>query len=291
MRPATTPAGDGGLLRIRLDVAYDGTNFSGWATQPERRTAQGVLEATLGQVMRTSPPVLTVAGRTDAGVHARGQVCHADVLGDLWNALPGRSARPPDSALVHRLAGALPADLRVTSAAEVSSAFDARFSALWRRYTYRVSDAPFGVDPLQRGFVLAYRRPLDIEAMNAAAAGLLGEHDFAAFCRRREGATTIRRLQTLHWERGLDGIAAATIVADAFCHNQVRAMIGALLAVGEGRQRIDWPAGVLAGRKRISDVQVVPPHGLTLEEVGYPRDAELAAQSARTRRVRTLPSP
>ncbi|MFW6092185.1 MAG: tRNA pseudouridine(38-40) synthase TruA [Actinomycetota bacterium] len=279
---------DDGSLRLRLDVAYDGTDFSGWAAQPGRRTVQGVLEQALGTVLRADPPPLTVAGRTDAGVHARGQVCHADVSEPAWRAVPGRSGRTPGEALVRRLAGVLPPDVRVTSAEPAPEGFDARFSAVWRRYVYRVADMPYGVDPLKRRFVLWHDRPLDLAAMNAASDGLLGTHDFAAYCRAREGASTVRTLRTLRWERAPDGLAVATVEADAFCHNQVRALVGALLAVGDGRRGVEWPATVLAGRVRDSGVTVVAPHGLTLEEVGYPPDDRLAARAAQTRRRRPV---
>lgn len=289
MQPADSPPGNGGLLRVRLDLAYDGAGYSGWAAQPRLRTVQGVLEAALGTVLRIPPPRLTVAGRTDAGVHARGQVCHLDVPGEAWHAVSGRSARSPAEALVRRLAGVLPDDVRVRTAALAPDGFDARFSASWRRYAYRIADTEFGVDPLLRSHVLWRDRRLDLDAMNAAAAGLLGEHDFAAYCRPREGATTIRELRTLHWARGLDGIVVGTVEADAFCHNQVRAMVGALLSVGDGRRPIDWPATVLAAGVRDSGVTVAPPHGLTLEAVGYPPDDELRARAHAARRKRTLP--
>src|SRR5690625_1913813 len=183
MRPPADPRcevhGVGGSLRLRLDVAYDGRDFSGWARQPGRRTVQGELEAALGRMLRIDPqPTTTVAGRTDAGVHARGQVCHVDVPSDSWGAVPGRSDRAPEVAMVRRLAGVLPPDVRVRSVVPAPIGFDARFSATWRRYVYRVCDDPAGVDPLLRGHVLHYDRPLDIEAMNAAAHRLLGEHDF-----------------------------------------------------------------------------------------------------------------
>ena len=276
-----------GVVRLRLSIAYDGTEFSGWAAQPGQRTVQGVVEAALGTVLRIEPPTLTVAGRTDAGVHARGQVCHVDVPEDAWRAAPGRSDRRPGDALIRRLAGVLPPDIRVLSAEQAPPGFDARFSAIWRRYAYRVGDSPAGVDPLRRSCVLWHPRRLDLAAMNAAASGLIGEHDFAAFCRAREGATTIRTLTTLHWDRAEGGLAVATVQADAFCHNQVRALLGALLTVGDGRRPIDWPARVLAARARDSAVSVLPPHGLTLEEVGYPPDEQLAARAAEARRLRT----
>ncbi|PSK99133.1 tRNA pseudouridine38-40 synthase [Haloactinopolyspora alba] len=288
MQPADPTRGVGGLLRLRLDVGYDGTAFSGWAAQPGQRTVQGVLEEALGRVLRVEPPRLTVAGRTDAGVHARGQVCHVDVDASAWRSVPGRSARSPESALLRRLAGVLDPDVRVHAVRVAPDGFDARFSAVWRRYRYRVSDAVYRPDPLVRASVLWHDRPLDLDAMNAAAAGLLGEHDFAAFCRPREGATTVRELRTLHWERGTDGIAVATVEADAFCHNQVRAMVGAMLVVGDGRRPVDWPARVLAAGVRDSGVTVVGAHGLTLEAVGYPPDDELAERARTARNVRSI---
>src|SRR5690606_11205802 len=172
---------------------------------------------------------------------------------------------------------------------EAPAGFDARFSAIWRRYAYRVTAPPGGVDPLLRGHVLWHDWPLDVDAMNEAARGLLGEHDFAAYCKRREGATTIRTLQDLRLERGEDGIITATVRADAFCHNMVRSLIGALLFVGDGHRPWDWPAKVPAAGVRDSAVHVVRPHGLTLEEVGYPADDQLAARSAQARNKRTLP--
>jgi tRNA pseudouridine38-40 synthase len=265
-------------VRLRIDLAYDGSAFSGWAAQPGRRTVEGVLAAALGRVLRLpEPPGLTVAGRTDAGVHARGQVIHADVPAGAWTAVQ----RPLD-----RLAAVLPADVRVHAACPAPDGFDARFSALWRRYSYRVCDDPARADPLRRHETLWSFRRLDLAVMNEAARSLVGEHDFAAFCRRREGATTVRALRVLDWRRDSDGLAVAMVVADAFCHNMVRALVGALLAVGEGRRPPGWPAGVLTAGVRDPAVRVVAPHGLCLEEVGYPPPAELAARAAQTRRLR-----
>jgi tRNA pseudouridine38-40 synthase len=262
---------------IKVSVGYDGTGFSGWAAQPGRRTVEAVLREALGRVLRMpSPPKLTVAGRTDAGVHATGQVAHLTVSADLWAEHAPR--------LLYRLGGVLPADLRVFAAELAPDGFDARFSALWRRYSYRLCDDPALADPLDRHRTVWYFRPLDLDAMNQAAATLLGEHDFAAFCRRREGATTVRSLRRLRWRR--DGILVAEVVADAFCHNMVRALMGVLVAVGEGRQPVDWPAVVLAAGARDPRVRVMPPHGLCLEEVGYPAAGELAARSEATRRLR-----
>ncbi|MGH3321674.1 MAG: tRNA pseudouridine(38-40) synthase TruA [Streptosporangiaceae bacterium] len=271
-------------VRLRLDIAYDGTSFSGWASQPDRRTVQGTVEAALARVLGLDScpdpaPRLTVAGRTDAGVHAHGQVAHVDVP---TQALTGVDMRT----LVRRLAGVLPADVRVRSADRAPEGFDARFSVLARRYTYSLCDGPAGVDPLRRHEVLWHRRVLDVDAMDAAARLLEGEHDFAAYCRRREGATTLRRLLRYRWSRTGDGLLVADVEADAFCHNMVRAIVGAVVAVGEGRRSRRWPADVLARGVRDPAVTVVAPHGLCLVEVRYPPDDELAARARATRRLR-----
>ena len=277
-------------VRLRLDLAYDGAEFHGWAAQPSLRTVQGTLEAALAQVLRVERAPLTCAGRTDTGVHARGQVAHLDVDEDVLAASAGRSSLPPAPALVRRLNGILPADVRVHRVREAPAGFDARFSAVWRRYAYRIADAPHLVDPLVRGHVLAWPRELDVDAMNGAAARLTGEHDFAAFCKKREGATTIRTLLDLSWARDTRGLAVATVRADAFCHNMVRSLVGCMIAVGEGRREPGWAHDVLARGERDGGVTVVHAHGLTLEEVAYPADDELAAQAAAARVVRTLPA-
>ena len=278
-------------MRIRLDLGYDGTHFSGWAAQPGRRTVEEVLSGGLGTILRTEPPKLTVAGRTDAGVHASGQVAHFETTQGAWESIPGRSDRPPATALLTRLAGVLPADVRVHAAQIAPEGFDARFSAIHRRYAYRISDHPAGAPPLRRHDVLHHRRPLDPEAMTAAAATLTGLNDFAAFCKHREGATTIRTLLTYSWRRQEDGLLVATVLADAFCHSMVRALVGAVLPVGEGRKPVDWPRQVLSTARRDPHVAVVPPHGLVLEEVGYPPEGEMAARAREARAVRTLPKP
>ncbi|MCW2909687.1 MAG: tRNA pseudouridine synthase [Actinomycetia bacterium] len=265
--------------RVRIDLSYDGGGFSGWARQPAQRTVQQVLEDALTRVLdRAGPVQLTVAGRTDAGVHARGQVAHADLPAMAW-----LEAAP---ALLRRLAGLLPPDVRVRRVAPAPDGFDARFSAVSRRYSYRVCDDVTGPDPLRRHDTLWYRHGVDVGAINEAAGLLLGEHDFAAFCRRREGATTVRELLSLSWARPEPTVAEATVVADAFCHSMVRALVGALLKVGEGARPPSWPAQVLTGRVRDPAVPVVPPHGLCLEEVRYPPPGQLAQRALATRRVR-----
>ena len=293
------------MPRIRLDLAYDGTFFSGWAAQPGLRTVEGVLSSALATVLR-EPVRLTVAGRTDAGVHAAAQVVHLDVSPEAWGALPGRSGRSPEAALLTRLAGVLAreaqdslprtprgaSDVVVSEARTVPEAFDARFGALTRRYIYRIADAAALRDLVRRTTVLWLPGRLDVEAMAASAAPLLGEHDFLSYCKPREGATIICTLRILDWWRvfvGPDvGLVTLCVVADAFCHSMVRSLVGAGLAVGQGRKPAAWPGEILAARSRDAAAPVAPPHGLTLEEVVYPGDDELAAQAERARTTRRL---
>ena len=254
-------------VRLRIDLGYDGSGFSGWAAQPGRRTVEEVLAGVLGRVLRLpGPPSLTVAGRTDAGVHARGQVVHTDVPAPAWAAPAGQGtagqgtgdqcAAGQSTVGQPRPAGIRwpgwprrSPDIRVHAVSPAPDGFDARFSALWRRYSYRVCDDPARADPLRRHETLWFFRRLDLAAMNEAAPAFLGEHDFAAFCRRRPGATTTRTLRVLTWRRDGDGTAVATVTADAFCHNMVRALVGALLAVGEGRRPPGWPGAGAHGRR------------------------------------------
>lgn len=268
------------LTRVRLDISYDGTHFSGWATQPGRRTVQATIEDALATVLRVEPAQarLTVAGRTDAGVHATGQVAHVDLPSATWTAASDH--------LLRRLAGVLPPDVRVHGARAVPPSFDARFAAVWRRYVYLISDRPSGVDPLTRAFVLGWPRTLDADAMNDAAQRLVGLHDFVAFCRWREGASTIRSVQQFDVRRG-DDLVTVTIRADAFCHSMVRSLVGALVAVGEGRRTVDWPAAQFLRTSRSDEVPVLAAHGLTLVEVGYPPDGELQARQHQTRARRS----
>jgi len=269
-------------VRLRLDVSYDGADFSGWAVQPDRRTVAGVMNDALHRLYGQDVHFgLTVAGRTDAGVHATGQVCHLD--------LPVTEF--PEK-LLYRLAGILPVDVRVTSLREVPETFNARFSATFRRYEYRVTDALFGAEPLRRKDTVVWPRPLDVDRLNAAARLLIGEHDYAAYCRHKENATTIREITRLDWRRDPDGILLCTVQADAFCQSMVRSLVGAMLFAGDGRKEVDWPGSLLTMRERASAVAVAPAHGLALVEVGYPDDPdEFERQSDRTRRMRVLSTP
>jgi tRNA pseudouridine38-40 synthase len=279
---------DGGCVRLRLDIAYDGTDFAGWATQSGQRTVAGILEEALSTVFRT-PVRLRAAGRTDTGVHAIGQVAHADVpLDALPNAYPRspRQNEPEFLPLVRRLGRLLPADVRIRRIIRAAAGFDARFSALRRHYIYRLSTAPYGVEPHEARYVTAWPRPLDVDAMMAASRNLLGLHDFAAFCRHREAATTIRDLQRLDWSREGD-LITAHVSADAFCWSMVRSLVGALLAVGEQRRTADWCAKLLTDTRRSSDFAAAPARGLTLVRVDYPPDSELQARTLITRDLRT----
>ncbi len=279
--------------RVRLDIAYDGTNFTGWAKQPGIRTVQGELEGALAIVFRRfgEPPTLTVAGRTDAGVHATGQVVHLDLTSQQLThlAIPhGARAASPTDALARRLNGiaGLKSDVYVARASVAPLGFDARFSPIWRRYEYRVADALAERNPLLRNHTVWYPATLEATAMNDAATELRGLHDWASYCRPREGATTIRELQAFEWERDTTGVLVARVQADAFCHSMVRALVGATVSVGEGKLPASRLVGIRDEAQRTSDFKVMPAAGLTLVEVGYPDDAELAQRAEQTRNRR-----
>ena len=285
----TEPAidSDGGLVRLRLDIAYDGTGFAGWATQTGQRTVAGTIDDALSTVFRTAV-ITRAAGRTDTGVHATGQVAHVDVpAAAIPQAYPRTPRDEPEfRPLVRRLGRLLPEDVRVRDVVRAPAGFDARFSALRRHYEYRLSTAPFGVDPQEARFVTAWPRPLDVDAMSEASRELQGLNDFAAFCRPRDGATTIRDLQRLEWVREGHSITAY-VTADAFCWSMVRSLVGALLAVGEGRRESRWCAELLTSTRRSSDFSTAPARGLTLVGVDYPPDADLEARIRVTRDVRS----
>lgn len=280
----STPAAPQGTRRWRLDLGYDGAGFSGWARQPGLRTVQGELEAGLTQVLRLTEPVTVVcAGRTDTGVHARGQVAHVD--------LPVEAVADDGAQLARRLLRALPGDVVVRSVRPAPEGFDARFGAIWRRYVYRLSDGGRPLDPLRRHEVATVPTSLDLDRLNGAAPVLLGLRDFGAFCKRRDGATTIRTLLDLSAARVPEGPTAGvlevTVRADAFCHSMVRSLVGALVSVSSGQRDVDWLRAVTAAAGRSSDVQVMPAKGLTLEEVGYPPDEQLVARGRAARSLRT----
>jgi tRNA pseudouridine38-40 synthase len=271
------------LVRLRIDLAYDGTDFHGWAVQPGLRTVQGELSEALARALRVPYVAITCAGRTDTGVHARGQVVHVDVDADALTRAAGRSRELPPEALVRRLNGIISPDVRVRRVTEAPAGFDARFSALWRRYAYRIADNAETVDPLTRRHVLAWPRTLDLDLMNEASALLVGRNDFASFCKQREGATTIRTLLDLHWTRDDHGLVVAAVRADAFCHSMVRSLVGCLITIGEGRRPAAWAGEILRAGSRDPAVVVINAHGLTLEEVAYPADDKLRERADQTR--------
>ncbi|WAB85267.1 tRNA pseudouridine synthase A [Microcella daejeonensis] len=283
-------------MRLRLDLGYDGSAFSGWARQPGLRTVQGELESALATVLRgrdgvPDPPTLTVAGRTDAGVHAAHQVAHVDLSPAQWASLVGPrrgghlAALTPEVALARRLNGLAggAGDVVVRAVTRAPEGFDARFSAIWRRYEYRIADEAAERDPRRRNHTLWHSGVLDGEAMDAASRALTGLHDFAAFCKPRPGSTTIRTLLDYSWSRNDEGVLIGHVRADAFCHSMVRSLVGAAIAVGLGRIDADRVQEVRARAERSNDVAVVPAKGLTLAEIAYPADEELAARAAQTR--------
>lgn len=282
-------------MRVRLDLGYDGTDFAGWAVQPGLRTVQGELEAALAVATGRAegpPPRLVVAGRTDAGVHATGQVAHVDLTEPQLAALTRRHGGGGDvGAVARRLTGLLArdGDAVVHRASLAPEGFDARFSAIHRRYRYRIADRPDARDPLDRRRTLSYPRVLDVALMQEAVAGTTGLHDFAAFCKPRPGATTIRSLQSLTWTRDAAGVLVAEVRADAFCHNMVRSLVGASIAVGIHRIAPGRMAELLSSPVRPNEFAVAPAHGLALVEVGYPADEDLAAQAQQARATRELP--
>ncbi|PRA82001.1 tRNA pseudouridine(38-40) synthase TruA [Microbacterium sp. MYb66] len=274
-------------MRIRLDIAYDGTHFRGWAKQPTLRTVQGTLEAALARIVG-SDVQFVVAGRTDAGVHASGQVAHVDLDEKQWSRIEarhGRAAQDPAGSLAGRMRGVLGAysDVTVTRSSLAPAGFDARFSAVWRRYRYRLADAQAGFDPLRRLDTTSIRGRLDEQAMDAAARTLIGLHDFAAYCKPREEATTIRTLLDYRWERDAQGVLVAEVKADAFCHSMVRALVGACVAVGEGRLDVGDLVVLRDALTRTSEFKVLAARGLILTEVGYPADELLELRATQTR--------
>ena len=261
---------ESGFRRLRLDISYDGTNFSGWGIQPDRRTVQQSVEDAISTVAQAKAETI-VAGRTDAGVHATGQVIHVD--------LP-ESLELTD--LAYKLNRILDEDIRINQITIAPPAFHARFSALRRYYEYRILDENKVIPPLARFNTEPWYRPLDVDVMNEASALLLGTHDYAAFCKFREGATTIRTLESYSWRRDNQGVLIADVVADAFCYSMVRNLVGAIVCVSDGRKDASWISTLLENRERVSDSMVFPGRGLTLYKVDYPSDAELLDRAAKT---------
>jgi len=250
-------------IRLRIDLAYDGTEFAGWARQPDQLTVQGELEKSLTVLAGSADAVLTVgAGRTDAGVHARAQVAHVDFPASAWQQI--------SSTAVEKLNALTPSSITIKDVSAATSSFDARFSAKWRRYRYYMCDDEATLDPLVRGWVLVWPKRLDVAKMHETAQLIIGERDMAVFCKKRPESSTVRDLRHAAVSRSLvEGLVVAEFVAQSFCHSMVRSMVGALLAVGDGRHDSEWLRQLLSEKERSSAVQVAPAHGLVLEEVGY----------------------
>jgi tRNA pseudouridine38-40 synthase len=261
---------ESGFRRLRLDISYDGTNFSGWAVQPDRRTVQQCIEEAISTVTQSKAETI-VAGRTDAGVHATGQVIHVDIPESL-----------DLSDLAYKLNRILDEDIRINQIEIAPPAFHARFSALRRYYEYRILDENKVIPPLARFNSESWYRPLDLDVMNQASALLLGTHNFAAFCKFREGATTIRTLETYSWRRDNQGFLIGDVVADAFCYSMVRNLVGAIFCVADGRKDVSWITTLLEDKERVSDSLVFPGRGLTLYKVDYPSAQELLERAAKT---------
>ncbi len=259
---------ESGFRRLRLDVAYDGSNFFGWAAQPDRRTIQDLVEEAISRIARVDVESI-VAGRTDAGVHATGQVVHVDVPDAIFGAeLTYKDLR-------YKLNRILDEDVRIMAITDAPAGFHARFSALRRYYSYKILDNNDVIPPLSRHDVASWYRPLEVDLMNKASALVLGHHDFAAFCKFKEGGTTIRTLEKFQWQRSSDGILVADVVADAFCYSMVRNLVGAVVCVADGRKDPSWMGELLANKERVSDSLVFPARGLTLYQVDYPSDDQL----------------
>ena len=278
MEPTLNP--ESGFLRLRFDFSYDGANFSGWARQPDQRTVQGEMESAISGLTRNKVE-LVVAGRTDAGVHAASQVAHCDLpirdkYGNEWSTQD----------LVYRLNRMLTEEIRIKSISIAPAYFHARFSALRRTYIYKIADGQRQIDPLKRFDIVSWYRHLDLSRLNDASSRLLGEHDFATFCKPGGSGTTIRRLEKFSWERIGDGTLIATVAADAFCYSMVRNLVGAVVCVGEGRFEPEWITALLQNKTRVSESMVFPARGLTLIGVDYPSDSELQARASVTIRRR-----
>lgn len=264
-----------GFIRVRGEVAYDGKNFSGWGMQPDQRTVQGAIEDAFTQIIGGPRTVVQCAGRTDAGVHATGQVMHLDVPLN-W------SERLAD--LAYKVNAILDDDVVIKALVHTNQNFDARFAALSRSYTYFIKEGLR--DPLTRERVYQHRNYLDVTAMNEASQVLIGLHDFSAFCKKTDYGTSIRNLKTFTWTRTPDDLIRVDITSDAFCYSMVRALVGAVISIGEGKRTKEWLADYLARGERDFGVFMAPAHPLTLVNVEYPPEEEFASRIEKTLKTR-----
>ena len=275
-----------GFSRYRIDFGYDGSDFAGFAKQPGLRTVQSELVKGLEVIFGKDNKdfAMRVAGRTDAGVHAQHQVVHVDLSPTQIK----RIGRNPDVA--SRVNTALPQDIRLFSFEKAPAGFDARYSAIYRRYRYKIADHASFLDPLSVRYVLKLKVDLDLKLMRQAAKQMVGLHDFGAFCKPRAGATTIRNLRYIRITRNrkAGNIVEIELKGDAFCHNMVRSLTGALVAVARGRASVGDVKDRLISANRTGSFKVLGGRGLSLIEVGYPRDEKLAEQAEKARKLRSL---
>ena len=266
---------ESGFFRARITLSYDGTNFFGWGKQKDYRTVQGELEEALFTLFQQNVDTV-VAGRTDAGVHAIGQVCHVDLPENDY------------TDIAYRLNRILTDEIRIHSVEQAPDGFHARFGALRRHYVYKIKDGNGLITPTSRLDIAPWYRDLDIDLMNQAAATLIGENDFFSYARFRENATTVRDLQRFEFERDANGLILAHVTADAFLYNMVRALIGTMVYIGEGRFPTTWAREILDKKERPSDSVVFPAKGLTFVGVDYPADSELKSRIQKTLQHRTV---
>ena len=247
-----------GFARLRVDLTYDGSDFSGWAKQPGLRTVQEEFETALATLTR-SEVFTIVAGRTDAGVHAKHQVLHVDLPENI-----------EVENLAFRLNQLLKKDVRVLAAIWAPPNFHARFGPVSRSYEYKIIDGGKVTAPLDRHDSAEWFRELDLDLMNQACNLLVGEHDFFAFCKHRPGTSTIKKLLKFNWYRDKNGVVIGEISANSFGYNMVRNLVGAAVCVGEGRFKPEWLLKTLQDKVRISDCYVFPAKGLSLTKVEFP---------------------
>jgi tRNA pseudouridine38-40 synthase len=275
-----------GFSRYRIDFGYDGTDFAGFAKQPGLRTVQSELVKGLEVIFGKDNKdfAMRVAGRTDAGVHAQHQVVHVDLSPSQIK----RIGRNPDVA--SRVNTALPQDVRLFRFEKAPAGFDARYSAIYRRYRYKIADHASFLDPLLVRYVLKLKVDLDLKLMRLAAKEMVGLHDFGAFCKPRAGATTIRNLRYIRITRNRKegNLVEIELKGDAFCHNMVRSLTGALVAVARGRASAQDVKDRLVSANRVGSFKVLGGKGLSLIEVGYPKDSRLAEQAEKARKLRSL---
>lgn len=263
--PETAGPSEGRPIRVRMTVAYDGAQFHGFAIQPEVPTVAGSLVVAIQRALRVENVEITCAGRTDAGVHARGQVISFDVP---------EGTEVDTDVLVRRVNRQLQPAIVVGDAQTDVGDFDARHDATGRTYRYTIVNAPHP-DPLLANQAWWVPEPLNLRAMSSACDPLLGEHDFAAFCRkpqpRRDGQIpgTTRRVESAEWVEGDDSVLYFWISANAFCHQMVRSIVGLLVEVGKGKRNTGDVMRVLRGLDRQANAEPAPGHGLVLWSVRY----------------------